>query len=34
MKELCGVIEFNGSYVNYRNLALLCDLMTHLMSVT
>ena len=28
MKELRGVIEFNGSYVNYRHLALLCDLMT------
>ncbi|KXN93013.1 DNA-directed RNA polymerase II subunit rpb1 [Leucoagaricus sp. SymC.cos] len=29
MKELHGVIEFNGSYVNYRHLALLCNLMTH-----
>jgi DNA-directed RNA polymerase II subunit RPB1 len=29
MKELRNVIEFDGSYVNYRHLALLCDLMTH-----
>ena len=28
MKELRGVIEFNGSYIKYRHLALLCDLMT------
>lgn len=28
MKELRGVIEFDGSYINYRHLALLCDLMT------
>ncbi|KAG1775061.1 DNA-directed RNA polymerase II, subunit 1 [Suillus placidus] len=37
MKELRGVIEFDGSYVNYRHLALLCDLMTHrgsLMAIT
>ncbi|KZT42808.1 beta and beta-prime subunits of DNA dependent RNA-polymerase [Sistotremastrum suecicum HHB10207 ss-3] len=37
MKELRNVIEFDGSYVNYRHLALLCDLMTHrgtLMSIT
>ena len=37
MKELRGVIEFDGSYVNYRHLALLGDLMTHrgtLMAIT
>ncbi|KAI0791691.1 beta and beta-prime subunits of DNA dependent RNA-polymerase [Abortiporus biennis] len=37
MKELRGVIEFDGSYVNYRHLSLLCDLMTHrgtLMAIT
>ncbi|KAI0075928.1 beta and beta-prime subunits of DNA dependent RNA-polymerase [Panus rudis PR-1116 ss-1] len=37
MKELRGVIEFDGSYVNYRHLALLCDIMTHrgtLMAIT
>ena len=37
MKELRGVIEFDGSYVNYRHLALLCDLMTQrgsLMAIT
>jgi DNA-directed RNA polymerase II subunit RPB1 len=37
MKELRKVIEFDGSYVNYRHLALLCDLMTHrgtLMAIT
>ncbi|KAH9994498.1 beta and beta-prime subunits of DNA dependent RNA-polymerase [Russula vinacea] len=37
MKELRNVIEFDGSYVNYRHLALLCDLMTQrgfLMSIT
>ncbi|KAG2745504.1 DNA-directed RNA polymerase II, subunit 1 [Suillus brevipes Sb2] len=37
MRELRGVIEFDGSYVNYRHLALLCDLMTHrgsLMAIT
>jgi len=37
MRELRGVIEFDGSYVNYRHFALLCDLMTHrgtLMAIT
>ena len=37
LKELHGVIEFDGSYVNYRHLALLCDLMTYrgtLMAIT
>jgi DNA-directed RNA polymerase II subunit RPB1 len=37
MRELQGVIEFDGSYVNYHHLALLCDLMTHcgmLMAIT
>ncbi|KAH9964633.1 beta and beta-prime subunits of DNA dependent RNA-polymerase [Russula dissimulans] len=37
MKELRNVIEFDGSYVNYRHLALLCDLMTQrgsLMAIT
>ncbi|KAJ7924363.1 hypothetical protein B0H13DRAFT_1978078 [Mycena leptocephala] len=37
LRELRGVIEFDGSYVNYRHLALLCDLMTHrgtLMAIT
>lgn len=29
MKELRGVIEFDGSYVNYRHLAILCDTMTY-----
>lgn len=36
-KELNGVIEMGGSYVNYRHLALLCDLMCNkgeLMSIT
>ena len=36
-KELNGVIEMGGSYVNYRHMALLCDLMCnkgHLMSIT
>ena len=28
LKELRNVIEFDGSYVNYRHLALLCDVMT------
>lgn len=28
LKELRGVIEFDGSYVNYRHLAILCDMMT------
>jgi DNA-directed RNA polymerase II subunit RPB1 len=37
LKELRNVIEFDGSYVNFRHLALLCDLMTQrgtLMSIT
>ncbi|KAK7040592.1 DNA-directed RNA polymerase subunit [Favolaschia claudopus] len=37
LRELRNVIEFDGSYVNYRHLALLCDLMTHrgtLMAIT
>ncbi|CAK5279790.1 unnamed protein product [Mycena citricolor] len=37
LKEIRGVIEFDGSYVNYRHLAILCDLMTHrgsLMAIT
>ena len=37
VKELRSVIEFDSSYVNYRHLALLCDLMTHrgsLMAIT
>ncbi|TFK28353.1 RNA polymerase II large subunit [Coprinopsis marcescibilis] len=29
MKEMRAVIEFDGSYVNYRHLGLLCDVMTH-----
>ncbi len=36
-KELHHVISFDGSYVNYRHLALLCDIMCcrgHLMAVT
>ncbi|OLL22690.1 DNA-directed RNA polymerase II subunit rpb1 [Neolecta irregularis DAH-3] len=35
--ELRKVIEFDGSYVNYRHLSLLCDVMTsrgHLMAIT
>ena len=35
--ELRAVIEFDGSYVNYRHLSCLCDVMTcrgHLMAVT
>ncbi|KAG5460316.1 MAG: putative RNA polymerase II 215 kd subunit [Olpidium bornovanus] len=28
LRELRSVIEFDGSYVNYRHLALLCDVMT------
>jgi len=31
------VISFDGSYVNYRHLSLLCDIMTckgHLMAIT
>lgn len=37
LKELRGVIEFDGSYVNYRHLAILCDSMTrggHFMAIT
>ncbi|KAF7333371.1 DNA-directed RNA polymerase subunit [Mycena venus] len=37
LKELRNVIEYDGSYVDYRHLALLCDLMTHrgtLMAIT
>ncbi|KAG8773494.1 DNA-directed RNA polymerase II subunit rpb1, partial [Ceratobasidium sp. 428] len=37
LRELRNVIEFDGSYVNYRHLALLCDLMTNrgtLMAIT
>ncbi|KAI0242172.1 DNA-directed RNA polymerase II core subunit rpo21 [Massospora cicadina] len=37
LKELRNVIEFDGSYVNYRHLALLCDVMTtrgSLMAIT
>ncbi|KAF8315634.1 beta and beta-prime subunits of DNA dependent RNA-polymerase [Clavulina sp. PMI_390] len=37
LTELRNVIEFDGSYVNYRHLALLCDLMTSrgkLMAIT
>ncbi|CEH14257.1 beta and beta-prime subunits of dna dependent rna-polymerase [Ceraceosorus bombacis] len=37
LREAKAVIEFDGSYVNYRHLALLCDLMTtqgHLMAIT
>eukprot|EP00897_Mesotaenium_endlicherianum_P002261 jgi/Mesen1/2062/ME000150S01157 len=37
LKELRDVISFDGSYVNYRHLAILCDVMTyrgHLMSIT
>ncbi|KRX23439.1 DNA-directed RNA polymerase II subunit RPB1, partial [Trichinella nelsoni] len=36
-KEIKHVISFDGSYVNYRHLALLCDIMTakgHLMAIT
>ena len=36
-KELHHVISFDGSYVNYRHLALLCDVMTSrgfLMAIT
>jgi len=32
-----NVISFDGSYVNYRHLSLLCDIMTakgHLMAIT
>ena len=37
MHELKSVIEFDGSYVNYRHVAILCDVMTyrgHLMAIT
>eukprot|EP00027_Filamoeba_sp_ATCC50430_P000934 CAMPEP_0168554826 /NCGR_PEP_ID=MMETSP0413-20121227/7995_1 /TAXON_ID=136452 /ORGANISM="Filamoeba nolandi, Strain NC-AS-23-1" /LENGTH=1668 /DNA_ID=CAMNT_0008585609 /DNA_START=242 /DNA_END=5249 /DNA_ORIENTATION=- len=37
LKELRAVISFDGSYVNYRHLAILADVMTyrgHLMSIT
>lgn len=37
MRELTQVLAFDGSYVNHRHLALLCDVMTsrgHLMAVT
>ncbi|GAA96338.1 hypothetical protein E5Q_03004 [Mixia osmundae IAM 14324] len=37
LRELRLVIEFDGSYVNYRHLSLLCDLMTNrgrLMAIT
>ena len=36
-KEMNHVISFDGSYVNYRHLALLCEIMTakgHLMAIT
>ncbi|KAF7373700.1 Beta and beta-prime subunits of DNA dependent RNA-polymerase [Mycena sanguinolenta] len=29
LRELRSVTEFDGSYMNHRHLALLCDLMTH-----
>jgi DNA-directed RNA polymerase II subunit RPB1 len=37
LDELWSVISFDGSYVNYRHLAILCDTMTyrgHLMAIT
>jgi len=37
LHELRSVIEFDGSYVNYRHLAILCDVMTfrgHLLAIT
>ncbi|KAI9096162.1 beta and beta-prime subunits of DNA dependent RNA-polymerase [Phlyctochytrium arcticum] len=37
LREVRKVIEFDGSYVNYRHLALLCDIMTQrgsLMAIT
>lgn len=37
LREMRAVISFDGSYVNYRHLATLCDVMTqkgHLMSIT
>nr|KAG5708273.1 hypothetical protein BaRGS_021207 [Batillaria attramentaria] len=36
-REMVHVISFDGSYVNYRHLAMLCDVMTskgHLMAIT
>jgi DNA-directed RNA polymerase II subunit RPB1 len=36
-REITHVISYDGSYVNYRHLALLCDVMTtkgHLMAIT
>ena len=36
-KEMNSVISFDGSYVNYRHLSLLCDVMTakgHFMAIT
>ena len=36
-REMHNVISFDGSYVNYRHLALLCEIMTskgHLMAIT
>jgi len=36
-KEMNTVLQFYGLYVNYRHLALLCDVMTakgHLMAIT
>jgi DNA-directed RNA polymerase II subunit RPB1 len=36
-REMNHVISFDGSYVNYRHLALLCDVITtigHLMAIT
>ena len=37
VQEIRAVIEFDGSYVNYRHLAALCDSMTsrgHFMAIT
>ncbi|GLJ18055.1 hypothetical protein SUGI_0318540 [Cryptomeria japonica] len=37
MEEICNMISFDGSYVYYRHLAILCDTMTywgHLMAIT
>ena len=36
-REMFNVISFDGSYVNYRHLAMLCEVMTtkgHLMAIT
>ena len=36
-KEMGLVISFDGTYVNYRHLSVLCDIMTskgHLMAIT